>query len=357
MINFTVGPVQSDKETLAIGKEQVPYFRTSEFSALMKENESILKNLFDCTEDSRAVFMTGSGTASMEAGIMNFFGKDDKVLVVNGGSFGHRLVELCALHELSYEEITLNYGEELTKEKLYSYEGKGFTGMALQLCETSTGVLYDMNMVGEFCKKNNIFLFVDAVSGFLADKFSMKNMNVNAAITGSQKALALPPGLSIIMMDQKAVERVQNANVKCMYFNLKDCLKNMERGQTPFTPAVSVLIQLNEKLKRIMKNGGVAEQNKIIAERAEYFRKQIAGLPFKMFVPQSYASNCVTALDATQCKLNAKEIFEKVKNEYKIWICPNAGDMAEKVFRVGHIGTISKKQIDKLVKALKKILA
>ena len=222
----------------------------------------------------------------------------------------------------------------VSRERLYSHAG---------VCDKDQG--------------NNIFLFVDAVSGFLADKFSMKNMNVNAAITGSQKALALPPGLSIIMMDQKAVERVQNANVKCMYFDLKDCLKNMERGQTPFTPAVSVLIQLNEKLKRIMKNGGVAEQNKIIAERAEYFRKQIAGLPFKMFVPQSYASNCVTALDATQCKLNAKEIFEKVKNEYKIWICPNAGDMAEKVFRVGHIGTISKKQIDKLVKALKKILA
>ena len=158
----------------------------------------------------------------------------------------------------------------------------------------------------------------------------MKNMNVNAAITGSQKALALPPGLSIIMMDQKAVERVQNANVKCMYFDLKDCLKNMERGQTPFTPAVSVLIQLNEKLKRIMKNGGVAEQNKIIAERAEYFRKQIAGLPFKMFVPKSYASNCVTALDATQCKLNAKEIFEN-----KLIILRNrkmavAADKAEK---------------------------
>ena len=102
MTNFTVGPVQMDGETLSIGAEQIPYFRTPEFSELMKENEVMLCTLFDAPKNSRVVFMTGSGTASMEAGVMNFFTPRDKVLVVNGGSFGSRLSELCRIHEIPF---------------------------------------------------------------------------------------------------------------------------------------------------------------------------------------------------------------------------------------------------------------
>ena len=207
MINFTVGPVQMDEETRLIGKEQIPYFRTPEFSQIMLENEKLLCNFFDAPNNSRVVFMTGSGTASMEGGVMNFFTPQDKVLVVNGGSFGHRLVELCQIHEIPITEIKLEYGNPLTKEHLESFENRNYTGFLVQLCETSTGVLYDMNLIGDFCNRNNIFLFVDAVSGFMADEISMSKMHINAAITGSQKALALPPSMSFTVLEEKAIER------------------------------------------------------------------------------------------------------------------------------------------------------
>ena len=353
MINFTVGPVQMDKETRKIGMEQIPYFRTPEFSAVMKENEKLLCKFFDAPENSRVLFMTGSGTASMEGGIINFFTSEDKVLVVNGGSFGHRLVEICQIHDIPYTEIKLDYGTPLTAEHLSQFENAGYTGFALQLCETSTGVLYDMNLIGEFCKRNNIFLFVDAVSGFMADEFSMKNMHVNAAITGSQKALALPPSMSFTVMDEKAIERAQKINVKSLYFNYPMYLKDGERGQTPFTPAVATLLMLNDKLKRIEKTGGIKHQNELAKERAQYFRSKIADLPFKLFSDPKDSSNCVTALCPTNPGVNAHKIFEIIKDEYDMWICPNGGDMAEKVFRVGHIGNITNKEIDKLVKAFK----
>lgn len=353
MINFTVGPVQSDSETLEIGRNQVPYFRTPEFSSIMKENESLLCEFFDSPDNSRAVFMTGSGTASMEACVMNLFSARDKVLVVNGGSFGHRFVELCQIHEIPFEEIKLEYGQPLTKENLYQYDGKGFSGMLLQLCETSSGVKYDIEMVGEFCRKNDIFLTVDAISGFLADDFSMKRMNVNAAITGSQKALSLPPALSFIILDPKAVERCVSNKVRSLYFNLCDYLKNGERGQTPFTPAVQTLIQLNEKLSRLKKNGGAAAENAKMKARAAYFRKQIQDLPFDMFVSGENASNCVTTLTPRNHLVSAYRIFELLKDEYGIWICPNGGDLKDKVFRVGHIGNITDKEIDGLISAFK----
>ena len=351
MINFTVGPVQMDKETRALEKNQIPYFRTPEFSATMKENEKIMCSFFDAPKNSKCVFMTGSGTASMEASVMNFFSTKDKVLVVNGGTFGERLVELCTIHEIPFTEIKLEYGTPLTKEMLEKYAGKKYTGMMLQLCETSTGILYDMKMVGQFCKENNLFLMVDAVSGFLADKFSMKRMNVNVAITGSQKALSLPPGLSFIVCDETAQTRCINNKVKSMYFDLKDYFKNGERGQTPFTPAVGTLLMLNEKLNRMVKEGGVTVQNQKAKERAEYFRNSIKHLPLKMFTKPKNSSNAVTALMPANKNISAYDIFTEIKDKYGIWVCPNGGDMRDKIFRVGHIGCISKEEIDKLVKA------
>lgn len=193
-----------DEETREIGAKQIPYFRTPEFSAIMKENENILCEFFDAPEVFRVVFLTGPGTASMESGVMNFFTPEDNVLVVNGGSFGHCFVELCEIHEISFIEIKLEFGQPLTKEILLQYENAGYTGMLLQLFKTSTGVLYDMNVVGESCKRNNYFLFVDAVSGFLADRFSTKEMHIDAAVTGSQKALSLPPSMSFTVMDKEA---------------------------------------------------------------------------------------------------------------------------------------------------------
>lgn len=355
MINFTVGPVQMDEETRALGKEQIPYFRTPEFSEIMLENEKLLCKFFDAPSNSRVVFITGSGTASMEGGVMNFFTSQDKVLVVNGGSFGYRFAELCQIHEIPYTEIKLEYGKPLTKNDLGPFENKDYTGFLVQLCETSTGVLYDMNLIGNFCYRNNIFLFVDAVSGFMADEISMNKMHINAAITGSQKALALPPSMSFTVLDEKAAERCRKINVKNLYFNYPDYLLNGERGQTPFTPAVGTLLQLNEKLKRIESSGGIKHQNELAKERANYFRTKIKDLPFKLFSDPKDCSNCVTALCPTTPGVNAHKIFEIIKDEYGIWICPNAGDMAEKVFRVGHIGSISTEEIDELVEVFEKL--
>lgn len=351
MINFTVGPVQMDEETLQLGCNQIPYFRTNEFSQIMKENESLFCEYFDAPENSRVIFLTGSGTASMEAGIINFFTSQDKLLVVNGGSFGERFVQLCEIHEIPFTEIKLEFGTPLTGNILKSFEDKNYTGMVLQLCETSSGVLYDMEMVEDFCKRNKCFLFVDAISGFLADEVSMKKNNINAIITGSQKALALPPSMSFTILDEEAQKRCYLNKVKSLYFNYADYLKNGERGQTPFTPAVGTLLQLNEKLLRIKRLGGISVLNKMARDRACYFRNKIKHLPLRMFVPSDYASNCVTALSPTNPNVDAHRIFEIMKDEYDIWICPNSGELASKVFRIGHIGSIEQDEIDKLVKA------
>lgn len=349
MLNFTVGPVMSSERVRIIGAEQVPYFRTTEFSNVMFENEKLMRKFTKASKDSRVVFLTGSGTAAMEASVMNCLNKEDKALVVNGGSFGHRFVQLLELHDVPHTEIVLEHGKALKKEMLDQYEKKGYTAFVVNLHETSTGVHYDIDMISDFCKKNGLFLLVDSISSFLADEFNMEKLGVDVMLTGSQKALACPPGVSVIVLSPKAIARIENNNPRCMYFDLKDALKNGERGQTPFTPAVGILRQINARLKEIDSEGGVTEENKKIAELAADFRKKIKGLPFKI-VSESM-SNAVTPLQPTTT--NAYDIFLILKDEYGIWVCPNGGDMKDKIFRVGHIGALTKEDNTTLVNAFK----
>lgn len=349
MINFTVGPVQSSDVVRAIGAEQVPYFRTTEFSNVMFENESFIKKFSKASNDSRVAFITGSGSAGMEAAIMNTLTSDDKAIVVNGGSFGERFVELLSLHEIPFSEIKLEPGKKLKKEHLVDFEGKGYTTFLVNKHETSTGVHYDMSLISDFCKRNNLFLIVDCISTFLADPFNMEELNVDIMITGSQKALACPPGISILCLSQRTINRIENTKCKCQYFDLKLALKNGERGQTPWTPAVGILRQINSRLKEIDANGGVEEEIARTAILANYFRSKLKeyNLPFEIM--SESLSNAVTPLHPTT--QSANEIFLTIKNEYGMWICPNGGNMKDTVFRVGHIGHLTVDDYDKLIAA------
>lgn len=349
MINFTVGPVQSSDAVRAIGAEQVPYFRTQEFSEVMLENERLVKKFAHTTDDSRVVFMTCSGSGGMECAIMNTLTKNDKALVINGGSFGERFVELLTLHEIPFTEIKLEHGKALKPEHLAQYEGKGYTAFLLQKHETSTGVHFDINLVSDFCKRNNCFLIVDTISTFLCDPFDMAALDAGVMITGSQKALACPPGIAVMTLAPSALERIENTKCCCQYLDLKLALKNQERGQTPWTPAVGVLRQINVRLKEIDAAGGDKAEIERTAHLATYFREKLKehDLPFEII--SESLSNAVTPLHPTT--QSAYEIFLKIKDEYGMWICPNGGDMKDTVFRVGHIGCLTEKDYDQLIDA------
>lgn len=349
MINFTVGPVQSSDAVLAVGSEQVPYFRTTEFSEMMLENERLMKKFAKANDNARVVFITGSGTASMEAAIINTLTENDKALIVNGGSFGNRFVQICNIHKIPHDEIKLETGKALTEEILSSYARKGHTAFIVNVHETSTGVYYDINLISKFCKKHNLFLIVDAISSFLADDFNMEDLSADVMITGSQKALACPPGISAIVLSERAIGRVLKNDPRCMYFDLKDALANGDRGQTPFTPAVGILRQINTRLKEIDTNGGVYAETQRIAALAHDFRNKIKNLPFEI-VSESL-SNAVTPLHPLTA--SAYDIFLTLKDEYGIWVCPNGGTLKEQVFRVGHIGALSFDDNTTLVNALK----
>lgn len=271
----------------------------------MLEIEKMFKKIIDAENDSKFVLLTASGTSAMEAAVMNLFSESDKVLVINGGTFGKRFSQLCQIHRIPHDTIDLEFGETLTEKHLKKYENKGYSALLVNIHETSTGQLYNIEMLSDFCKRNNLLFVVDAISSFLADDFSMEKYNVDCTILSSQKALALPPGLSFLFLSKKAYEKVYEIPTKSLYFDLKDYFENMKRGQTPFTPAVSIVYQLHQKLKDII-DIGVDKYIQKTKQLANHFRKNVKNL---VEIPDYPLSNALTPIIVE----NAFEKFLELK--------------------------------------------
>lgn len=353
LLNFTIGPVMTWDEILSVSANQVPYFRTPEFSKIMLDNEQMMIDYSGAPENSRCVFLTGSGSMGMEAAVTNFLSEKDRVIIINGGSFGHRFVELCEHHSISYKDIKLSLGEALTADNLEGLDVSNYSALLINMHETSTGVLYDMKLVADYCKRHGLFLIVDAISSFMADWIDMTELGIDVMITSSQKAFACAPGITMITMSPRAISRLNETSCCNVYMDLKLALSNGDRGQTPFTPAVLTLLQINKRLHMVDSRGGMAGECKRVGDIAEYFRKKIVDLPL---VNVSHSlSNAVTALHPTN-EQSSKELCDKLKDEYGIWVCPNGGSLADYMFRVGHIGNITFGDIDRLVEGLKECL-
>ena len=249
---FTIGPVEMFPETLEIGSKQVPYFRNDEFSQVVHSVSAGLNRLL-FNENGEVILLACSGTGAMEATVINCFTKDDNLIVIDGGSFGHRFVQICDIYDIPHTVIKLDDDEVLTREMIDEVieDGK-FTGLIVNLDETSNGKLYDVKMLADVCNEHDLLFVVDAISSFLADEVNMDKYGIDAVILSSQKALSLAPGLSIVSLSEKMLDRVKTIDLKSVYFDFKDYLKNGERGQTPFTPAVRVIVELDDMIKRIL---------------------------------------------------------------------------------------------------------
>ena len=342
---FTPGPVKMSDEILEVGAKQTPYFRNCEFSDVTYACEKGLLELVNAPEGSKVIFLTASGTAGMESVVMNLLTKDDNALVVNGGGFGGRFVKICDVHDIPHTDFkvqntNLNNIETLAPEAEY-------TSLIVNAHETSVGHLYDLDAMGDYAKKNNLLYIVDAISMLVTDPVDMQSSHIDVVIASSQKGLALPPGLTMVILAPSAIERVQD--IQSLYFNFKDYLSNGERGQTPYTPAVTIMLQLEARLNQINRRGGVEQSIKSAKAIAEYFRESIKDLPLKAYT--EFMPNAMTTLTPTDGK-SAMEIVNALEDGYKVMVCPNGGAERDIIFRVSHMGDMTRAYTDVLINAL-----
>ncbi len=345
---FTVGPVEMHPGTLAVAGRQLPYFRTDEFSRTVNECDAMMRTLTGAPAGSRTVLLTASGTGAMEMAVTSCIPRSGKALVIDGGSFGARFCEICETVGIAYDRIRLEPGKSLDPAVLDGRDLSGYRALLLNAHETSTGVLYDLPAIGRRCRESGMLFIVDAISAFLCDEIDMAAMNIDLLITSSQKALALEPGLSLLVYAPAALEAAAEVPAVSCYFNLSSYLSNAERGQTPFTPAVGIVLQLHERLKTLVA-AGLAAQVKRTAGLAQHFRRQLAGLPFRIF--SDHPSNALTALAPTD-GTSAHDVYLRLKEEGLV-VTPNGGALADRVFRVGHMGNITEHDLDELIRAMK----
>ena len=350
---YTVGPCQMFDRTLEIGKQQVPYFRNQEFSDIYLDSEKLFKEFVGCKPEDKFIPLTASGTAAMEATLLNCLHDDDKALVIVGGTFGRRFSQLCDILEIAHDDVVLADGAALTREDLVPFEDGGHTALLVNLDETSTGQLYDIDMLSDFCRERGMFLVVDAIGAFAADKINVSEMSIGALITSSQKGLSLPPGMAFVFIEKNAYDqRVEGHKIRSMYFDFKDYILNGVRGQTPFTPAVSIMIQLQDILHAVRDDGGIDVWIQRTADIARDFRARLEELPIS--IPDYPLSNAVTPIifeDADAGVVNARLV-----DEYGFVLNPCGGANASRMSRVAHIGNHTIEDNIELIDALKAVL-
>ena len=324
-----------EDDILRISAGQIPYMRTSWFSGVMKENERMLLDAIGC-QGGRVMFFTSSGTAAMESVVQNYVAAKGSAFIIDGGTFGHRWVQLCEYHGIEHEVMQIPFAEDIDYEALE--QRVACSRPAVFLCqhhETSSGQLFDIRRISDICHKFGTSLVVDVISSFLAEELDMNGMGIDVAVTSTQKGLNLPPGAALVFLAENALKVDFRHNN--YYLDFQDNLKNLERGQTPFTPAVGTLLQINARLKEIEAAGGAETERAKIAALAADFRERIKDLPLD--ICSDALSNAVTPLRTRNC--SAYDIFTILKDEYQIWICPNGGAMKDIIFRVGHIGALT----------------
>ncbi len=347
---FTPGPVMMSPDILKIGAQQTPYFRNQDFSDLMLMCETNLLSLVSAPKNSRVVFLTASGTAAMEASIVNLFTSETPVAVINGGSFGQRFVDICHRHRIPVDSIQVDR-DDLSDGVILNSLSDGLCGLLINAHETSIGHLYDIEKSGAYCRSKEILHIVDAISAFVTDEINMSSQYIDVLILSSHKGLALPPGLAMVVLSPIAIERINPSN-NFFYLDFIEYLENGVRGQTPFTPAVSIFLQLYARLNELERTGIEHSINKA-KDLATYFRSRIVQLNF-----ETYSKNMPNAMTAVCAPKNiqASLIVSRLESDFDCVVAPNGGTLKDLLFRVSHMGHMSIADIDILIHGLESIV-
>ena len=351
MKHFIVGPVEMYPSTKRTGEKGYTYFRTEKYGNMVKECLDKVADMMDA-KNATTIYLAASGSGAMDAVVDNCMGENDKALVINGGSFGHRFCELLEWYKIPYDSIDLEWNEVIKAEDLVPYENKRYTALFVNLDETSSGKLYDIELISNFCKRNNLYLIVDAISTFLADDYDMDKYGIDVTIISSQKGLCLSPGMSIVSFSQRMVDKI-NALPKpnSYYFDFKLYFKEIERGQTPFTTTVTIMYELKDMLELIEKAGGKDEWIKGVQKKANYFRNKATALGFKIpEYPKSYTLTPVYFDD-----IKASELIKELREKYELFVNPCGGALTDKLIRVAHIGNTTIEDIDFLLEKMSEI--
>jgi aspartate aminotransferase-like enzyme len=329
---FTPGPVSVYPPALSAALESNIHHRTAEFKEILADVMASLKKVLGNPE--HAFLFAASGSGAMEAAVTNFFSPGEQVVVASCGKFGERWIELTQRFGLTTHILKSSYGDPVRAEEIVAILRKNpeTRGVFLQACESSTGVQNDVEQIAKAVRAFDALLIVDAVSALATMPLSTK-LGVDVLLSGSQKALMIPPGLSFLGLTENAWKRVESSKLPRYYFDLRSARKSWDQGgQTPFTPATSLILSLQKSLKAI-EQMGLERLIQLTENRARATRAGLAAMSLEMFSKEAPA-NALTAVKFE----DAEKVTSALKKRFGIHLAGGQGEMKGKVFRISHMG-------------------
>jgi len=331
---FTPGPVSAYPPSLQAALDANIHHRTSDFKEILTSVIDALRRIFG--EPAEMFLLTSSGSGAMEAAVTNFFSPGEEVLIASCGKFGERWIELANKFQLKATVLKFPYGDPVNPDDVRKAlrDNKNLRGVFVQACESSTAVQNDMDEITRVVKDTESILIADAVTGLGTMPISVKD-GIDVMVSGSQKALMIPPGLAMIGISEKAWKRVESSTAPRFYFDLKAARKSWDQGQTPFTPATSLILSLRESLRAI-EESGFQNLIRITENRARATRAGLNAIGLEIFAKRP--ASAMTGVVAPGG--DAEKITSRLKQKYGFQVAGGQGEMKGKIFRISHMGYI-----------------
>ncbi len=339
---------------LALAKHPIGH-RSGDFANIMAEVTSGLKWLHQTQND--VLILTASGTGAMEAGIINFLSPGDRVLVGCNGKFGDRWAEVCDAYGLNTERVTAEWGKPLDPEQfrtlLEADTAKQIKAVIITHSETSTGVLNDLETINRHVKAHGALILVDAVTSLGAANVPTDAWALDVVASGSQKGFMLPPGLGFVAVSPKAWEAYATAKLPRYYLDLGKYRKDAAKNTTPFTPPVNMFFALQVALKMMQAEG----LEHIFARHLRQMnatRAAMRSLGLPLYAADGAASPAITAV--APAGVDSEQIRSVMKKRFDIVLAGGQDQLKGKIFRVGHLGFVSDRDILTAISALEATL-
>lgn len=350
------GPTPVPERVVRAMSKPVINHRGPEFKQILGEVVEGVKQIYRTRHN--VLIYPASGTGGLEAAAVNFISPGDRVLAISIGVFGDRFASIATQFGAQVEKIDFPWGQaadpEVIREKISADLNYEIKAILITHNETSTGVCNDIKSIRQAIGDHPALFMVDAVSSLAAADLYMDKWNLDVVVSGSQKAFMIPPGLAFMAFNDKALQIYrQNRNHK-FYWDIDKGLNYLEKGQTPFTPPVSLYYGLQEAL-HIMQEEGLENIITRHMRCRHMVREAVKAMGLKLLAADENASPALTSVIAPS-ELGANHIRRAMKEEFNIVMAGGQQRLDDVIFRIGHLGYVRELDLLSVLAALEIIL-
>jgi aspartate aminotransferase-like enzyme len=348
------GPTPCPPEVLAAMSRQMVDHRGPEFGEVLKQVTAGLKRAFRTQND--VLIFTCAGTGGLEAAVVNTLSPGDRVLAVSIGNFGERFAAIAQTYGAKVTKLEFEPGHAADPAAIDEALSRDASIHAVLLThnETSTGVTNPLKEIAEVVRRYDKLLLVDAVSSMASVPIEVDGWGLDVVVSGSQKGWMVPPGLAFVSMNERAWNAYSKSRMPKFYLDAGKAKESADRGQTPWTPAISLFYAMQVALQLLERDGW----DEVFARHercAQVARRGVKSLGLQLQADERYASNMVTCVRAP-AGVSVSDLRKALREKHEIVIAGGQGSLTGKVFRIGHLGLVNEEEIEAVITALREEL-